>query len=123
MFNCPKCSTKLEVIISNNMQLDKCLTCGGLWFDKNELFTLLTSSETINFIIDGIRDEESKKHDKEGGKCPICDVELNRINSETEPELYIDVCPECSGVWLDKGELTSLALEKNKNNLLQLLKG
>jgi Zn-finger nucleic acid-binding protein len=35
-------------------------------------------------------------------KCPVCDVSLS-ISSREGVE--IDFCPQCRGVWLDRGEL------------------
>jgi Zn-finger nucleic acid-binding protein len=35
-------------------------------------------------------------------KCPVCDVALS-ISSREGVE--IDFCPQCRGVWLDRGEL------------------
>jgi hypothetical protein len=37
-----------------------------------------------------------------GMKCPVCDVPLS-ISSREGVE--IDFCPQCRGVWLDRGEL------------------
>ena len=45
-------------------------------------------------------------------KCPVCkDVTL--LMSERQG-IEIDYCPECRGVWLDRGELDKI-LEKEKN--------
>ena len=38
-------------------------------------------------------------------KCPICDIEM-RISDREEVE--IDYCPQCRGVWLDRGELEKI---------------
>lgn len=39
-------------------------------------------------------------------KCPICNVEMKK---QSEPDLDMDVCPKCSAIYLDKGELSALA--------------
>ncbi|TCV78220.1 TFIIB-type zinc ribbon-containing protein [Sulfurirhabdus autotrophica] len=36
-------------------------------------------------------------------KCPIC-KEVNLVMTERQA-IEIDYCPECRGVWLDRGEL------------------
>ncbi|MDP2029553.1 MAG: zf-TFIIB domain-containing protein [Thiobacillus sp.] len=36
-------------------------------------------------------------------KCPIC-KEVNLVMAERQG-IEIDYCPECRGVWLDRGEL------------------
>ena len=38
--------------------------------------------------------------------CPICDdVKLREVLKD---DVLIDVCPNCKGVWLDRGELDKL---------------
>lgn len=34
--------------------------------------------------------------------CPVCDVELAMAERKG---IEIDYCPQCRGVWLDRGEL------------------
>lgn len=39
-------------------------------------------------------------------KCPICaDVRMREVDKNG---VHIDVCPDCKGVWLDRGELDKL---------------
>ncbi|WP_020616870.1 zf-TFIIB domain-containing protein [Paenibacillus daejeonensis] len=39
-------------------------------------------------------------------KCPVCeDVRMREVQKD---EVMIDVCPDCKGVWLDRGELDKL---------------
>ena len=38
-------------------------------------------------------------------KCPICDIEMRIAEREG---VEIDYCPQCRGVWLDRGELEKL---------------
>lgn len=45
-------------------------------------------------------------------KCPVCrDVTLLMTNRSG---VEIDYCPECRGVWLDRGELDKI-IEKEEN--------
>ena len=49
-------------------------------------------------------DEERRKQERSAhlNKCPKCGIDL----AEREHHgVKIDQCPECSGIWLDKGEL------------------
>ena len=39
-------------------------------------------------------------------KCPVC-TNVNLIMSERQG-IEIDYCPECRGVWLDRGELDKI---------------
>jgi Zn-finger nucleic acid-binding protein len=38
-------------------------------------------------------------------RCPLCDVPMREV---TRRNVKIDVCTECKGVWLDRGELDHL---------------
>jgi Zn-finger nucleic acid-binding protein len=38
-------------------------------------------------------------------KCPICNVDLAMT---TRKEVEIDYCPQCRGIWLDRGELDKI---------------
>jgi len=37
--------------------------------------------------------------------CPVCSVELKMANRQG---VEIDYCPQCRGVWLDRGELDKI---------------
>ncbi len=50
-------------------------------------------------------------------KCPVCkDVTL--LMSEKQG-VEIDYCPECRGIWLDRGELEKLIAVNEKNENLK----
>jgi Zn-finger nucleic acid-binding protein len=38
-------------------------------------------------------------------KCPICDIDMRISDREG---IEIDYCPQCRGVWLDRGELEKI---------------
>lgn len=38
-------------------------------------------------------------------RCPLCEVSMKEVERRG---VMIDVCPECRGVWLDRGELEKL---------------
>lgn len=45
--------------------------------------------------------------------CPVCRAPLKEIVKDS---VLIDVCTECRGVWLDRGELDKLLdIEHDKN--------
>jgi Zn-finger nucleic acid-binding protein len=121
MYQCPKCSGKLDVVMSADVKLDKCIKCGGIWFDHGELYKLLTTD--VSLMIDGLDSADTKEFNKQDGFCPLCHgIMLERIESETVPGLAIDKCPSCNGVWLERGELTTLTIKSEKSGFLDILK-
>lgn len=44
-------------------------------------------------------------------KCPLCEIEM-RITDRDGVE--IDHCPQCRGVWLDRGELEKIVARETR---------
>ena len=40
--------------------------------------------------------------------CPSCSARLVRVNPVDHPELPVDWCASCHGIWLESGELDRL---------------
>jgi hypothetical protein len=38
-------------------------------------------------------------------RCPVCDANMREVEKNG---VLIDICPDCKGVWLDRGELDKL---------------
>ena len=49
-------------------------------------------------------------------KCPVCSVSLVITDRQG---IEIDYCPECRGVWLDRGELDKLIERSNAQLAVQ----
>lgn len=47
-------------------------------------------------------------------KCPTC-KDINLVMTSRDG-VEIDYCPECRGIWLDRGELDKIIESANKNN-------
>jgi len=116
--NCPKCPGKLEKKTVERYEVDVCPMCEGIWFDIGELESIIKADSRDFNKIDLDRDsldgqELSEVYDimnTKIGKCPRCadGTEMVRAHYKKEKELYIDVCPNCKGIWLDGGEINRL---------------
>lgn len=103
---CPYCETEeLEAMIEySGVQLDRCTTCEGLWFDGGELEQVLDSP------VQGLElPEDAEKGEK---ICPRCRVEMFVFQYPTT-QVIVDMCPDCHGLWLDGGELVEIAASRN----------
>jgi uncharacterized protein len=45
--------------------------------------------------------------------CPICHVTLQMTHRE---DVEIDFCPQCRGIWLDRGELDKIMERSRKDS-------
>ncbi|MFQ5480592.1 MAG: zf-TFIIB domain-containing protein [Thermodesulfobacteriota bacterium] len=116
---CPFCSGVLkEVYAEANygrvLLLDQCRLCGGLWFDRWELY-LLKPKEALRLDALDLEALKTGGHLLKGsGNCPLCRGET--LREFKDPVLPADAsimrCPHCSGLWLSRGELTKYAAKR-----------
>lgn len=116
--NCPKCVGKLEHKNAENVELDVCFVCEGIWLDSGELEKVIEAdSKDFKFIslgreeLDGkeISDYKDELDEKEA-ICPRCEngIKLLRKEYQGKRAVNVDACPECKGIWLDGGEIKEL---------------
>ena len=107
---CAKCSGTLQSLHVNDIVIDRCDQCEGIWFDRQELTQILRADQAHAL--------EERAHsgsfsasraDSRPGRCPRCSVALERVASLLVSDIGYDSCPDCLGVWLDKGELGELS--------------
>jgi Zn-finger nucleic acid-binding protein len=95
---CPICRIEMIAVERAEIELDHCISCRGLWFDRGEIELLAELSGADLSSLDG-------GHRTGGGSkraCPRCDARLEEIAVDT---LRIDRCPGGHGLWFDRGEL------------------
>ena len=107
---CPKCSNAMEVVRYQDIEIDRCTHCKGIWFDmlEHEDLKKISGSESI----DSGSAELGKKQDKQGGIiCPACDVPLINMVVSAQPHISYEACTVCYGVYFDAGEFTDFREE------------
>ncbi|MDR5682593.1 MAG: zf-TFIIB domain-containing protein [Armatimonadota bacterium] len=102
---CPRCDTRLLLLVFRDVEVDVCERCGGAWMDTAELQALL-SRATMPDADPLMRSLSATAHRPDGAVlCPRCDAGMVEVCAG---DLRIDRCPEGHGVWLDGGELDHL---------------
>lgn len=114
---CPACSNSK---MSNKMTtagvvVDHCEFCSGVWLEQGEIFL---------FSKDPMKLNEALTHCFTKGAssdrlCPNCRVNLQE-GSLFRPDLRIDHCPKCVGLWFDNGELAQAIGENPRRFNLKL---
>ncbi|NND98443.1 MAG: zf-TFIIB domain-containing protein [Pirellulaceae bacterium] len=96
-------------------EIEKCLTCGGVWLDEKELERIQDSTERD--YTDEVKEfpnlvdrayAMALAQSKPPVTCSVCNSVMERREHGGCSQILIDVCPQCRGVWLDHGELTAL---------------
>ncbi len=87
-----------------DVEIDHCLDCGGIWLDAGELEILLGGPDKAKSLMASFAADS--KCDEKKRKCPICDKKMQKvIVGDSKPALLIDECRKGDGLWFDKGEL------------------
>ncbi len=114
---CPVCKTDMIDVEYEQIELDYCVKCRGVWFDSNELELLF---EKINLQNSGLsvstlisRIDESIPEDKH--KCPICKQKMGKVSIGDSLRIVIDICTNGNGLWFDGGEIIQLIKHASVN--------
>lgn len=100
---CPKCVHDLKRTSLRSIQVDECLSCHGIWFDKDELRKAKDSTDKDLMWLDFEPFQLNSAREKTEHKCPRCSAILESVRY-ADSKVKIDVCPSCKGVWLDDDE-------------------
>lgn len=108
--NCPVCKGDkgaMVIVEHEQIELDYCTNCDGVWFDNGELDLLLErlNLDSSAFDMSTILSLPEKKVKEAVRKCPICRKKMRKVVVGSEPEVLIDVCPVGDGIWFDGGEV------------------
>jgi Zn-finger nucleic acid-binding protein len=103
---CVKCDGGLVTVRVDDVDVDQCDTCGGVWFDAHELERVLGRGHLEPLAKRGA---PRPGDDERRGHCPRCRGEgyLVQIVSPTA-RIHVDTCAVCGGKWLDGGEIEVL---------------
>ncbi|MCD4831566.1 MAG: zf-TFIIB domain-containing protein [Anaerohalosphaeraceae bacterium] len=106
--NCPVCKNSAMVVLElDEVEVDYCFDCQGIWLDAGELELLLDGSHVANALLKSFRPCTDCSEEKR--PCPICLKKMQKISagSESEP-IIIDSCKKAHGLWFDAGELQNV---------------
>ena len=110
---CPKCKTEdLVEFTIEGVTVDRCPSCTGIWFDRQELSELL--AEDARRVASLRRGSENEEAEGQKGECPRDRSELLRVYSSVDRSVILDACADCHGIWLDGGEFEKLFAARQK---------
>jgi len=105
--DCPVCKNAMITLELEDVEIDYCTDCGGIWLDAGELELLLGNREQADILIRSFEIDHSCT--EKPRRCPICLKKMKKIIvGKSVPKLLIDKCPKGDGLWFDKGELVDI---------------
>jgi len=118
--NCPACKHSMVILELNQVEIDYCTNCKGIWLDRGELdliFSTADKKEIAKSFSTKTESDEVKK------RCPICKKKMDKVEFENTG-IILDRCTNNHGLWFDRGELKSLlkSAEEKNNKMIDLIK-
>lgn len=102
---CLKCTSVLDKTRIDEIEVDHCPSCGGLWLDHGEIERL---SRKMSSDLDRLRKLLAPKKgpppvpSDTSQSCPACASAMKEVRLGT---IHIDFCTRCKGFFLDRGEI------------------
>ena len=104
--NCPACKEPMVVLELDEVEIDHCVSCRGIWLDGGELELLLDDSAGKENFLSSFTTQGSTS--EKPLKCPICDKRMEKVLCGEPGIVRIDRCGKGDGIWLDEGELEAI---------------
>lgn len=109
--NCPRCANvRLESLLMEELAIDHCTRCGGLWLD-HKVFARLQREEAVQapamLRVAELPSPAPATRVKPYIPCPECTTLMNPRNFAGCSGVIVDECRN-HGVWFDAGELASI---------------
>ena len=112
---CPLCTIEMQTINVGEklpLYIERCKSCYGVFFDINELESMIESSVKGSRNVDLAKLSQITENPRHVDvityrKCPVCQGTMKRKNFMGRSGVITDLCIE-HGVWLDSGELRQI---------------
>ena len=105
--DCPVCKSAMITLELNDVEIDFCCDCNGIWLDGGEIELLIADEQQSQKLLNSFKVE--KNLTEKLRKCPICLKKMQKISvNKAEAPLIIDKCSKNHGLWFDKGELKEI---------------
>ncbi len=112
--HCPVCRKSMIILEYDQIEIDFCPSCAGCWLDQGELELMLEMDDKI-FDLSKFQSAPKGKR-----RCPRCRKKL-RVDMFPDTDVEVDICPNDGGIWLDKGELLTIAKLESNNPAINRL--
>lgn len=100
---CPKCGSDMEKVTHEQIEVDRCTDCKGIWFDmlEHEHLKAMQGSESIDVGDPKLgRDSDMIRRIS----CPACKTDMIQMVDNKQPHITYEACTTCYGVFFDAGE-------------------
>ena len=115
---CPDCVIEMRMETVREVNLDVCPACAGIWFDPEELRTLLARDPIVLLDLEE-RHPPRVTHGPAAEafrRCPDCSLPLTEYHYLYSSPVVLESCTDCGGFWVEEGELVKMQQWLDKTN-------
>jgi len=118
---CPKCKHGMVEVSHEEVTIDRCTHCAGLWFDTEEAHQLraLKGSHVLDT---GDAKEGWKWDSRVDIDCPRCGKRMEQSADPKQLHIWYEMCPE-HGLFMDAGEFRDFRVHSPLDWFRSLIKG
>ncbi len=110
------------MVAAGGINIDRCDSCGSMWFDALELDRVLATREGIKSIdLAATGGHSAPAPSAARLKCPVDHSDLIDMSDIRQAHVKTHGCTVCGGVLLDPGELRDLTAFSLKERLAYLV--
>ena len=74
---CPVCNESMVVLELNEIEIDFCTGCSGIWLDGGELELMFDTEDQRQKLIDSLHEDPDNPEQKY--RCPICNKKMIKV--------------------------------------------
>ena len=111
--NCPVDNDAMIALEYEDIELDYCMTCSGIWLDAGELEVLFGDVDACRAFLN--QGEKADRTTDTLRRCPRCGEKMEKWTTGGEHGVIYDHCPEGDGLWLDAGELQAILTQNDSD--------
>lgn len=107
IMDCPVCREAMITLELDDVEIDHCIGCGGIWLDAGELEMLIGDAQKAGDLIKSFMVGDTNL--EKPRRCPICRKKMEKVIAGTDASgLLIDRCRRNDGIWFDHEELDNI---------------
>lgn len=118
---CPKCGHGMDEVTYDDVTIDRCTNCQGLWFDEDEAHQLRKKDGSE--IVDEGDPAEGWRWDSHADiSCPRCGKNMDKSADPKQKHIWYEVCND-HGMFMDAGEFADFKFKTLLDSFRGLIKG
>jgi Zn-finger nucleic acid-binding protein len=118
---CPKCGHGMTEVSHEEIQIDRCTNCKGIWFDDDEVHALKLKGGSKS--VDSGDPKEGWKWDSRTDiDCPRCGKKMENSADPSQNHIWYEVCKD-HGIFMDAGEFSDFKDESLLDWFRGIIKG